>query len=361
MRKLLLICTAFIPFGLLAQPRDAEGSYSLEAENFYQQATQAHDAGDLETAAAFYAESIWADSTHLKALYNLALVQYEMGQYGKAELTLEKLLKATPWDTDAYELYGLALYQRGQYDRAIASFSAAMKTSAPARLLTDRGLAFSASGQYRAALLDFDDALRMEPDNVIACSAKGATLSKLGQYRLAMDWFDQALALQPNDVPSLINRATARYEMGETAQAENDFNLAIGYGGESEAYLARARCRLVGGQPEAALQDVKKAMRLDASNPEVYYLLGETEMAKGEAAAAIESFTIALDFNPSCPDCYFGRGKAKVQNRQFYEAINDLYRVLELDPLHQEAKAMLPEIYGLLDTENMQWMAGKER
>lgn len=357
MRLSILIFAAFIPLGLLAQPHDLEGAYSLEAENFYQQAIAFQQSGDMDNAAALFAEAVWADSTHLKAMYNLALVQYEAGEFKKTEENLERLLRATPWDSEAYGLYGLALYQRGIYDRAIASFTAALKEKNDADLLTNRGLAHSATGQYRAALLDFDDALRLQPDNFAACTAKGAALHELGQGQLALNWLDKALAIQPDDVPSLLNRAAALFDMGEKDKAAADFSLAIALGGMTDAYLARARCLLMDEQMLTALQDIRRAMYTASDNPEVYYLLGEAEMAKGENRGAIESFTIALEYNEFCVECYFGRSMARKLDRQFYESINDLYKVLELDPSHQEAKAMMPEIYGLLDMENTQWMA----
>jgi tetratricopeptide (TPR) repeat protein len=360
MRKSILILAAFIPLGLMAQPHDMEGAYSLEAENFYQQGLVFQQAGDLDNAAALFSEAVWADSTHLKAMYNLALVQYETGEFKKTEENLERLLRASPWDTEAYGLYGMALYQRGIYDRAIASFSAALKANEQAYLLVNRGLAYSATGQYRAAMLDFDSALLLEAGNFAACSAKGATLHKLGQSQLALNWLDKALALQPDDVASLLNRAAALFEMGEKEKAASDFNLAIALGGRSDAYLARARCLLMDEQMASALQDIRRAMCTAADNPEVYYLLGEAEMARHENQSAIESFSIALEFDASCVECYFGRSMARKKDRQFYESINDLYKVLELDPSHQAAKAMMPEIYGLLDLENTQWMAGKK-
>ena len=107
----------------------------MEAENFYLQATAYHDNGELENAADYYSEAVNANPSYAKAWFNLALVHYDLGNFSKAELALEKLMEIDPADKSIFELYGLTQYQRGHFDRAIASYNVVLETAGASEMI----------------------------------------------------------------------------------------------------------------------------------------------------------------------------------------------------------------------------------
>ncbi len=363
MKKTPVLCWSIalllIPFFARAQYFNEKGNFDLEGENFYFQATVRHDAGDLETAARLYSKATAAEPNHLEAWFNLALVQYDLGHFQNAETALEKLLELTPDDTSAYELYGLILHQRGHFDRAIASYNLVMESRPADALYVNRALAYLETGRSKQALQDFDEALRLNPANFDACLGKGIALTSLQQSLLAATWFDQALALKPGHPVALTNRAIAYFQAGERDRAMEDFRSALAKNRHSSIFTARARCFLAAGNPDEAWHDVREARYLSPDSPELFELLGEIEWERGNHQAAIESFTNALHANPGCNSCYYKRSRIFVQNRRFYEAINDLYRVIEAEPFNREAKALLLKTYSELDRENILSMVTK--
>jgi tetratricopeptide (TPR) repeat protein len=351
------ILTFFCTVNAWSQPFDEKGGYSLEAENFYLQATALHDSGDLETAAEYYMETTNANPAHAKAWYNLALVQYDLDNFAKSEHALEKLMEIDSTDKAAFELYGLTQYQQGRFDRAVTAYTIALEAGTSEVILTNRALAYAKTGRPKEALRDFDEALRLNPGDFNACLGKGIALMELGQHQLAISWFDQALSLRADDALAFSNRAVAYFQTGEKDRAMEDFTRALSKSKQSSIFLSRARCLFADGQFDNAYYDAKEAMLLAPKDPEVAMLMAEIEQSRHHTQEAVQHYSLALDASPNCSACYLERAKINMQNRNFYDAISDLYELIKNDPLNKEARALLQSAYSQLDRENLDWMA----
>lgn len=354
----LFLCL-LLPCMTLAQPRDEKTAFNLEAENLYHQATARQDAGDLDAAADLYTRALAIDARLLPAWYNLGLVHYEMKHYRKAEEALDKLIELSPADTANYELYGLVLFHTGHYDRAIASFTLVLNAEPTDERYINRALAYLNTGRDQQALSDYEEALRLNGNNVSACMGKGIALNNLGQCELALTWFDRALEISPDNPDVLSNRAIAYFQAGQREKSLEDFRNALALERKSGIYAARARCFLLAGNPAEAWYDIREALHFEPDAPELLELAGEIEWERGNLAAGMEYFTKVLQKDPENNRCYFKRSKLYLQNHQFYEAISDLYRVLDLDPFNKEARLSLLHAYSQLDRENLSAMATK--
>lgn len=361
MRKLHLVsCMIFALFcsiRSIAQPMFEKGGYALEAENFFLQATSYHDSGQLDLAAEYYLEVVNANPTHSKALFNLALVQYDLGNFSKSAIPLEKLMELDPTDKGTFELYGLTQYQLGHYDQAIAAYDVALEAGPSDGILVNKALAFAETGRPKAALQNFDEALRLNPSNFNACQGKGIALMELGQQQLAITWFNQALDLRPGDELALSNRAIAYFSVGEISKAMNDFSSALSRDRNSEIYLARARCQFASGNLEDAFFDAKEASLLAPNTSGPYKLIGEIEWKRGNPQAAIDNFEAAMDYDPECTECCMQLAQIYLEEKQYYDAIGYLYQLLKMAPLNEEARTLLHSAYSQLDRFNLDQMA----
>ncbi len=63
----------------------------------------------------------------------------------------------------------------------------------------NRGVAYGNLGEYRRAIEDYDEALRLDPDYAVAYNNRGSAYSNLGEYRRAIGDFARALWLDPGD------------------------------------------------------------------------------------------------------------------------------------------------------------------
>ncbi len=58
-----------------------------------------------------------------------------------------------------------------------------------------RGLAYESNGRYDRAIQDFDQVLRLTPNDAFAYINRGATYAEMGEYDHARSDFNRALAL----------------------------------------------------------------------------------------------------------------------------------------------------------------------
>ena len=79
---------------------------------------------------------------------------------------------------------------------------------------SNRGVAYGALGEYRRAIEDFDQALRLDPGDAIAYYNRGSLYSELGEHRRAIEDYDQALRLDPGYVDAYDIRAESRCLLG---------------------------------------------------------------------------------------------------------------------------------------------------
>ena len=92
--------------------------------------------------------------------------------------------------------------------------------------LLNRGDAYGQEGQYDRAIEDFDQAVRLSPNNATAFLARGAGYASSGQQDRAILDYDQAIRLNPNYAEAFYNRGVAFRAKGQSARAAADFAKA---------------------------------------------------------------------------------------------------------------------------------------
>jgi len=95
----------------------------------------------------------------------------------------------------AYTNRGLAYYDKGEVERAIADFDKAIALNPKdAIAYTNRGLAYSEKGDYDSAIADYDKAIVLDPKLALAYTARGLAYEKKGEYDKAIADYTQAIA-----------------------------------------------------------------------------------------------------------------------------------------------------------------------
>lgn len=131
----------------------------------------------------------------------------------------------------AFANRGLAYKRKGQWDRAIADYSEAIRLkSDDAEVLNNRGNAYYHKGQLDRAIKDYDGALRLQPDLAEAFSNRGNVYRKKGQFDLAIKNYDKAIHFKPGNAQVFADRGLAYDKKGELTQALRDFEKAYALG-----------------------------------------------------------------------------------------------------------------------------------
>lgn len=90
----------------------------------------------------------------------------------------------------------------------------------------DRGLEKQNSGDYQGAIADYDQAIKLNPDDADAYNNRGLARSALGNKQGAIADYDQAIKLNPDYAPAFYNRGLRHKEQRNKQRAIAGFQKA---------------------------------------------------------------------------------------------------------------------------------------
>lgn len=132
---------------------------------------------------------------------------YRKKEYMQAKMVWEALLAVVPHDFNVLHFMGMACFNLGQLDKAIAFMdkAIAINPNIP-EIYNHRGSVLQELKHFEAAIASHNRALELKPDMVAAYTNRGNAFQQLKQFEAAVDSHDQALAFQPDFLPAQLNR-----------------------------------------------------------------------------------------------------------------------------------------------------------
>jgi tetratricopeptide (TPR) repeat protein len=223
--------------------------------------------------------------------FQLAVAQYDAGQFEEAAALLEDLLPHVPNNFEVEELLGLT---------------------------------YSSMSQDSKAIKHLEAAVRLKPDSAAARTNLAASLSRSGNAEVAGEQFRKALELEPRDYTANHNLGEFYIQAGKIADArplleraqrinpssyDNGYDLAMAY--------------FLTGRLSEARQLVQNMMRSNNTG-ELHNLLAQIEEKDGKFVNAANEFGTAAHMDPS-EDNLFDWGSELLLHRTYEPAI-DVFR-----------------------------------
>jgi tetratricopeptide (TPR) repeat protein len=205
----------------------------------------------------------------------------------------------------------------------------------------------SDKGQLKAAIADYDQAIRLRPNYPEAYSRKGWARMSLSDYQGATADFEQAIRLNPNSAEAFYGRAVSRMGLKDIKGGLADLDQSIRLNpSNAEAYGLRASLRIMDKQK--ALSDIRKAIELyqaqgnDSGVASYQRLLKEVENMpqlpgmfpsglnnnQGAAPNPDQAFLP----KPDNAEAYFNRGLARSRSKDLRGALADFDEAIRLKP-----------------------------
>jgi len=149
-------------------------------------------------AAAQYQEATRLDSNLVQAFYSLGLLQDKMGKTDVAIQTLQHAVSLAP--NNGFINYDLGVLYAKKTDyknSAVYSKKAVENGGDFAEAYNNYGYALAQLGQYEEALKMVDKSLALKPDSAAALDSKGYALFGMGKYKEALTAYQDALKQDP--------------------------------------------------------------------------------------------------------------------------------------------------------------------
>ena len=193
-----------------------------------QQAIQAFQGGNFDSADSILKRVLQVDSKNLPALHILGLIKASQSNYREAADYLARAARIHPNDASIQYNLAKALSDSGNDKDALAHHkkAVALAPNNPEAWLS-YGKTASNLGRYDDALVWYGKALNLKPDYAEALINKGATLKELKRYEEAIAFAEQALVINPNLAEAWANKGAALKDLTRYEEAIVHYDKAL--------------------------------------------------------------------------------------------------------------------------------------
>jgi tetratricopeptide (TPR) repeat protein len=162
----------------------------------------------------------------------------------------------------------------------------------------ERGIAAYRSGDFLGAIGNFDEAIRLNPDDAQSHNIRGNVWDELGVFERALADYDDAIRVDPNNPAVFHDRAILWQRKGAL---------------------------------DNALLDLDRGIRFSFSDANLYCDRGFVWYQKGRHDRAMADFNQAIKLDPNFAAAYINRGLILHSNREFNVAFADS-KTIRVDP-----------------------------
>ncbi len=316
------------------------------------------DSGDHDGAIREFLTALEWDDTISEAEEKLVLVYLEAGRTDEAIERMETTGGSSP---EFYNNAGIAFADKGQPDRAIAAFEAALRIKADfamarrnlGRIYGQRAQDFVDQGRFVDAEAPLRKAIEIFPEMESFGMLMGVVLSRIGREGEAVAQYEDVLARFPGKTEvhafianSLNNMGVAKIDLGDWQGALADFDRAVQHDPASEAAQENRGLVLWRWAESLETRDPGKAIGLfqayaeqDPASSEAHVRVGVIYANHNDFPRAIDAFAQAQAIDPTAEHIrtnlrgmYLQHANQLQHAGQFDAAVDQVHKGLELDP-----------------------------
>jgi len=234
----------------------------------------------------------------LAALIYCAWVQ--TAYWRNSESLWTHTLACTSDNVGAHYNLGDALLKKGNADEAIVHYQQALQINPDdEEVRYNLGTVLFQKGRMDEAIVQYQKALQIKPDFTKARLNLGNTLLQKGKLDEAITHFQKVLEIKP-----------------DYAEAQNSLGYAL----------------FLKGQVDEAISHYQKALQINPDYAEAHYNLGYALLQKGRVDEAIAHYQQALEIKPDYAEAHLNLGDALLQNGSVDKAIIHFQKALQIKP-----------------------------
>ena len=221
--------------------------------------------GDKLAAEEAYRLAMRLDPGFLEAAANLSALLLDEGpkRLDDAIAVLSEIAKRSPTDARILQNLGQAYAQKGDLERAGKAFEAALAKEDSPKLRFSYGTMLVEAGQLEKGAEHLRLVLKTAGDDVGTIATIGRLFGVAKAFQDCVSALDRAVTLAPKDPELWVRRGTCKHELGNEEAAVDDYRRAIKIDPKYAAahyYLGVAMLAM--GKPKTAQNELEQALEL---------------------------------------------------------------------------------------------------
>jgi tetratricopeptide (TPR) repeat protein len=166
---------------------------------------------------------------------------------------------------------------------------------------------------YQSAILNFSNAIRVNPNYAEAYFYRGYVKSMIGDNGETIEDYNKAIELNPKYVNAYYYRGVAKSKLKEYSGAIHDYSKTIElYPNYTKVYLLRGCAKFELGDYIGAIQDLSIVIGINPCDTFTYINRGYAKSKLGDYIGAIEDYSKVIELNPNDMNAYVNRGLNKI-------------------------------------------------
>jgi tetratricopeptide (TPR) repeat protein len=216
--------------------------------------------------------------------------------------------------------------QAGYWQNSVSLFEHAVNVTDDNYLAhVSLGIALYEQGRVDEAIAHYNQSMQINTNYPIAHNSLGAALLRKGEFEEAIPHFSRALEIDPKAEGALANLQTALQQIGTTTDEAASHNLkAIALAGE--------------GKLDEAIVELSKALRLKPKFAEAHYNMGNALAGQDKLDEAIDHFSEAILIKPDYPEAHNNLGILLARKGKLDDAVDHFSEALRIRPDFAEAQ-----------------------
>ncbi|CAD8187632.1 unnamed protein product [Paramecium octaurelia] len=238
-------------------------------------------------------------------------------------------------------------YESGRIDEALLEYDKALILNPNNSLVYhNRGILYYNMEKNQEALLDYNKAIELNPQDSKIYNNRGNLYQDLGRQEDAINDFNQAINLDPNFSDAYNSRAMLYVDLGKNDEALDDFNQAIKLKAQSNIFKNRGILLFNLNRFVEALQDFKEAISLTQNDSTLYLNAAIILQALKRNQEALENYNLSIKLNSNDQRAYKSRGnqystRIQEKSNQLYLTFLKQYCQNQMTLMHTTIEAIL--------------------
>ncbi len=332
--------------------------------------------GELEEGLEIWKKVLAIDSRDIDALYQVGLLSINSGKIDEGAKYAEDLVRIHPNRPQGFQLRGLVLYERQEWEKAGEAFQRSLSFGGNLQSHYFLGLSHYRTGRYELALTEFNRALDMDPDftparmmlastlllqnrlndavfqaqtavvsdprNAWAHNVLGTALLMQGRYEEGMASLDQATRLDPGLASVHLKKGALSLGMGDLQSAESAMLQAVRANPDAlESRLALTLLYLRQDEPEKAIASLKEGLAENEQDAFIYYQLANLYFRMERFEDGAQALEQAKKAKPDFLAPYFSLGVYHLAKAEPEKAAAEYQGILKHAPDNFQALTLL--------------------